>query len=194
MDSCQNSEVSFLKSIIARLAAWYVCTFSLAKFGHVWLPSIIILCTHELTGVGDVMCGNEHYRVQFKENLVTSKGFDILSTLKVVEFFLQGIKIWNNLHSSWIPLFYLGELSNDLKTMSSMRITLFSRFMVFLPHLMPLLKSFHLKVVVWIYDGSLRFHIPNEWEIMISLVIPFGDISKGESLKQIPSPTSCTCT
>jgi hypothetical protein len=42
--------------------------------------------------------------------------------------------IWDNLHSSWILLFYLGKSSHDFKTICLMRITSFSQFMVFLPY------------------------------------------------------------
>lgn len=39
--------------------------------------------------------------------------------------------MWNSLHSSWFLLFFLEKLSYEFKTISSMWITLFSRFIVF---------------------------------------------------------------
>ena len=39
------------------------------QFSQIWLSSIIVLWTHELTGL-DVLCGNKPNRVQFKDNLM----------------------------------------------------------------------------------------------------------------------------
>ena len=52
---------------------------------------------------------------------------------KMQHFFVQGKKILKNLHSSRIFIVYIGKLSHDRQTKSSMRIAIFSQLMLFLP-------------------------------------------------------------